>query len=60
MKLGSAIKLRNEDEVLVKKTKKIYRVIEVKVTPKEHTTNNKACVDVYLSDGNWYGHKELS
>lgn len=60
MKLKNALKLHNEDEVTVKKTKKIYRVIEVEVTPKEHTTNNITCVDVHLSDGNWYGYKELS
>ena len=60
MKLKNALKLHNEDEVIVKKTKKIYQVIEVEVTPKEHTTNNMTCVDVYLSDGNWYGYKELS
>lgn len=35
-------------------------VIEVEVTPKEHTTNNMACVDVMLEDGNWYGYKEIS
>ena len=60
MKLKDALKLHNEDEVTVKKTKEIPQVIELEVTPKEHTTNNMTCVDILLSDGNWYGYKEIS
>lgn len=60
MKLKDALKLHNEDEVTVKKTKEILQVIELEITPKEHTTNNMTCVDILLSDGNWYGYKEIS
>ena len=60
MKLRDALKLHNEDEVMVKKTKEVLRVVEMEVTPKEHTTNNMTCVDIRLSDGNWYGYKEIS
>ena len=60
MKLRDALKLHNEDEVSVKKTKQVMRVVKIKVTPKEHTTNNMNCVDIMLEDGNWYGHKEIS
>ncbi|MDY6279538.1 MAG: hypothetical protein SPL63_05385 [Roseburia faecis] len=60
MRLRDALKLHNEDEVTVKKTKQVMEVIEIEVTPKEHTTNNMACVDVMLEDGNWYGYKEIS
>ena len=60
MKLADALKLHNEDEVRVKKTKEILQVIDIEVTPKEHTTNHMTCVDVKLSNGNWYGYKEIS
>ena len=60
MKIQDALKLHNGDEVTVKKTKQVMRVIEVEVTPKEHTTNNMTCIDVKLEDGNWYGYKEIS
>ena len=60
MKLQDALKLHNEDEVTVKKTKQVMRVVEIEVTPKERTTNNMTCVDVMLEDGNWYGYKEIS
>lgn len=60
MKLQDALKLHNEDEVTVKKTKQVMRVVEVEITPKEYTTNNMTCVDVMLEDGNWYGYKEIS
>lgn len=60
MRLRDALKLHNEDEVTVKKTKQVMEVVEIEVTPKEHTTNNMACVDVMLEDGNWYGYKEIS
>ena len=59
MKLADALKLHNQDYVTVKKTGKTSRVIEIEVTPKEHTTNNMTCVDLLLDDGNWYGYKEV-
>ncbi len=59
MKLNDALKLHNEDEVTVKKTKQIMQVVEVEITSKEHTSNNMTCVDVMLEDGNWYGYKEI-
>lgn len=59
MKYKDAIKLHNEDEVIIKKTGEIRTVIETIVTPKEHTTNNIPCVDILLDDGNWYGYKEV-
>ncbi len=59
MTLKNALKLHNEDEVTVKKTGAVMQVVEVEVTPKEHTTNNMTCVDVMLEDGNWYGYKEI-
>ena len=59
MKLADALKLHNEDEVTVKRTKAVLRVVEVEITPKEHTTNRMDCVDVLLEDGNWYGYKEI-
>ena len=60
MKIQNALKLHNEDEVVVKKTKQVMRVIEVEVIPKEQTTNNRTFVSVMLEDGNWYGNKEIS
>ena len=47
-------------DLLLKKNKQVMRVVEIEVTPKEHTTNNMTCVDVMLEDGNWYGYKEIS
>ncbi len=60
MKIQSALKLCNNDEVVVKKTKQVMKVIEIEITPKKHTVNNMTCVDVKLEDGNWYGYKEIS
>lgn len=60
MKIQDALKLHNGDEVTVKKNKQVTRVVEVEVTPKEHTTNNMTCIDVKVEDGNWYGYKEIS
>ena len=45
---------------MVKKNKQVMRVVEIEVTPKEYTTNNMACVDIRLEDGNWYGYKQIS
>ncbi len=60
MKLQDALKLHNGDEVMIKKTKAVMQVVETIITPKEHTTNQMTCVDIMLTDGNWYGYKELS
>lgn len=59
MKYKDAIKLHNEDEVIIKKTGEVRSVVEIIVTPKEHTTNNIPCVDILLDDGDWYGYKEV-
>ena len=59
MKLANALKLHNEDEVTIKRTKAVKRVVEIEITPKEHTYNKMTCVDVLLDDGNWYGYKEI-
>lgn len=59
MKLANALKLHNEDEVTIKRTKTVKRVVEIEITPKEHTYNKMTCVDVLLDDENWYGYKEI-
>lgn len=52
MKFKDAKKLHHEDEVLIKKTGEILTVIEVKhEQPKQ--------VNVLLSDGLWYSHKDI-
>jgi len=60
MKIQDALKLHSGDEVIVKKNKQVMRVVDIEVTPREHTTNNITCVDIMLEDGNWYGYKEIS
>ncbi len=59
MTYKNAIKLHNEDEVTIKKTKEIRRVVEVIIIPKEDTANNIGGISVMLDDGNWYGYKEI-
>jgi len=59
MILKNALRLHNGDEVIVKRTKECLRVVETAITPKEYTANNMTCVDVLLTDGNWYGYKEI-
>ena len=51
MKRGDAMKLHNEDEVIVKKTGQVLRVIETHLHPK--------VLYLLLSDGNWYNNKEI-
>lgn len=51
MRFKDAKKLHNEDEVLIKKTGEILTVIEVMHEPKQ--------VNVLLSDGLWYNHKDV-
>ena len=60
MKIRDALKLHNGYEVIVKKNKQVMRVVEIEVTPKEHTTSNITYIDIMLEDGNWYGYKEIS
>lgn len=55
MKLQDALKLHNEDEVVIKKTNTPVFVIETEITELPEGT----FVDVYCSDGNWYGYKEI-
>lgn len=59
MTLKDAKKLHNGDEVMLKKTREVMTVVDVEYVPKEQTTNNIAGLSVLLSDGNWYGHKEI-
>ena len=53
MTYQNAKRLHNEDEVTVKKTKRILHVVEVE---------NVLSKDVYLmlEDGNWYHHVEVA
>lgn len=60
MKLQDALKLHNGDEVTVKKTKEILLVEDVATIPKGVATNRTVCAGIRLTDGNWYGCKELS
>ena len=59
MRVRDALKLHNEDEVTVKRTDTVLRVVRAEPIPKEFTKNNKSCVDVLLEDGNWYEHREI-
>ena len=59
MKLRDALKLHNEDEVIVKKTKIAGTVVEVEILTKEQSPSGTASVRVMLENGNWYGHKEI-
>ena len=60
MKLKDAMKLHNEDEVTVKKTGTILRVIEKECFTKEESATGSGYVNLYLTDGQWYTHKEVS
>ena len=59
MTLQNALKLKKDDTVTVKKTKETLKVTEIEITSKEHTSNNMTCVDIHLSNGEWYGYKEI-
>lgn len=59
MTLKNALKLHSGDEVVVKKTRQVQLVVEFEYIPKEQTSNNIAGLSVRLTDGNWYGHKEI-
>lgn len=52
MKFSVARKLHNEDEITIKKTGQILRVVEVQV-------EEKACF-ILCDDGNQYHHMEVS
>lgn len=60
MKLQDALKLHNEDEVMVKRTRQVMKIVRTEVIPKENTSNHMTYVDIMLEDGNWYRHKEIS
>ena len=53
MRYEDALKLHSGDEVTVKRSKEIMRVIEREVV--EYIKG----ISVMLEDGNWYGHKEI-
>lgn len=59
MKFSDAKNLHSGDEVMVKKTKEIMQVIESEYISKEQTANHISALSVRLSDGNWYGYKEI-
>ena len=58
MKRRDAVKLHNEDEVIIKKTGQILRVIEAcwHLLDKH---GNPRVINLLLDDGNWYNHKEV-
>lgn len=53
MNWNDAIKLHNEDEVIVKETGAAMSVVDVKVYTSVHR------MDVMLTDGNWYSYKDI-
>ena len=57
MEIRKALKLQNEDEVIIKKSKEAMRIIETKTITDE--TGRITKVIVMLEDGNWYNHKEI-
>ena len=58
MKLKNAMKLHNEDEVTIKKTRQILRVIESR-WPLLDKHGDPRIINLLLDDGNWYNHKEV-
>lgn len=57
MRLRDAKKLHSGDEVTVKRSKEILRVIETEYIAA--TSNGFPALSVFLEDGNWYGYKEI-
>lgn len=51
MTYKEALKLHNEDEVIVKETNVVMRVIEV--------INHENYAEILLEDGNYYHHKDI-
>ena len=59
MRLKEALKLREGDKVIVRKTNAIMSVLETESVTADQTSNNVAAVSIMLDDGNWYGYKTL-
>ena len=58
MKRRDAMKLHNEDEVIVKKTGLVLRVIESYWHLLDKHGNPRV-INLLLDDGLWYTHKEV-
>lgn len=54
MRYNEAKKYHNEDEVMVKETGEVQRILQVEILEKPKI------VSFLLQDGNWYGHTEVS
>ena len=59
MRLRDTLKLHNEEEVIVKRTGEIMRVIDVETVPQGAPAPLIQCVNVLLDDGIWYTHKTI-
>lgn len=59
MRLRDAKKLHSGDEVTVKRSKEILRVIETEFISASEMSNGVSGLSVFLEDGNWYGYKEI-
>ena len=59
MRLRDAKKLHSGDEVTVKRTKEILRVIETEYISAQDMSNGVPGLSVFLEDGIWYGYKEI-
>ena len=53
MKYTDAIKLHNEDEITIKETNEVMKVVEIEVQPSVQQ------VRIMLTNGEWYNHKEI-
>ena len=60
MTIKNALKLHSNDRVVVNKTKEVLSITEVEFVPKNLTANGIAGFSVLLSNGVWYGYKEIS
>lgn len=59
MRLKEAAKLQKGDTVTVKRTGKTLTVLDVEAVSTEQNFNNTVGVSVRLSDGKWYGYKQI-
>lgn len=59
MKLKHAKSLQKGDEVIVKRTRQVLKVVEVDVVAATAPTKEISSVEIMLEDGNWYGHREI-
>lgn len=59
MTYAEAKKIRSGDEVLITKTNVIMLVVETEKN-KNRKENNNESISFLLSDGNWYGYKDVS